>query len=64
MDTIENEQRLKSMREAQKRLTWIDNVKMKLGYDQEKAESEWSRIFDTKENIVSKPENANHSAYE
>lgn len=37
MTTDEVKQRILSAREAQKRLTWIDNVKRKLGYDQEKA---------------------------
>jgi len=36
---------LKAIREAQKRLTWIENVKRIKGWDQETAEREWARIF-------------------
>jgi hypothetical protein len=36
--------KLKAMREAQKRLAWIENVKKKLGYTQEQAESAYLKI--------------------
>lgn len=39
---------LKAIREAQKRLSWIDNVKRIKGWDQERAEAEWTRIFNSK----------------
>ncbi len=35
------------MREAQKRLAWIDNVKRIKGYTQEQAEKEWTKIFNS-----------------
>lgn len=42
--TPDRKEEVKAMREAQKRLTWIDNVKRKLGYTQEQAEKKWSEI--------------------
>lgn len=41
----DNDGKAKALRAAQKRLTWIDNVKRKLGYTQEQAEAEWAKIF-------------------
>jgi hypothetical protein len=35
----------KALREAQKRLAWIENVKRIKGYSQEEAEAVWNRIF-------------------
>lgn len=35
---------LKAAREAQKRLTWINNVKRIYNWDQETAEREWTKI--------------------
>lgn len=59
MVPIDEKQRVYAAREAQKRLSWIDNVKRKLGYDQEKAESEWLRIFDTKQSDSLQPSQDN-----
>jgi hypothetical protein len=39
------EGRTKALREAQKRNAWIDNVKRVYGWDQERAEREWAKIF-------------------
>lgn len=36
---------LAAIREAQKRLTWIENVKRLYGWDQEEAERRWEKIF-------------------
>lgn len=44
---MKSKEELLAIREAQKRLSWIENVKRVLGYDQEKAESEWSKINKT-----------------
>ncbi|HYF69133.1 MAG TPA: hypothetical protein VD884_13410 [Ohtaekwangia sp.] len=41
----EKEAKLKAMREAQKRLTWIENVKRVSNLTQEQAEAAWTRIF-------------------
>lgn len=46
-DKSEKEGRVKALREAQKRLTWIDNVKRKLNYTQEQAEAEWTKIHNS-----------------
>jgi site-specific DNA-cytosine methylase len=40
-----SKEELIAIREAQKRLTWIENVKRIKGWGQEKAESEWTKIF-------------------
>lgn len=39
-----SKEEINALREAQKRLTWIDNVKRKLGYSQEEAEKKWVEI--------------------
>jgi uncharacterized phage protein (TIGR01671 family) len=36
---------MKAIREAQKRLSWIENAKKKLHYTQEQAEADYKRIF-------------------
>lgn len=46
--TDEKKQELKCAREAQKRLTWINNVKRIYGWDQERAEAEWTKLFNPK----------------
>lgn len=46
-----SEKELKALREAQKRLAWIDNVKRRLGYTQEEAERAYTRIFIEKKAI-------------
>lgn len=43
----DKDEKLKALRIAQKRLTWIDNIKRKLGYTQEQAEKKWSEINNT-----------------
>lgn len=45
MNSIKSKEEINALREAQKRLTWIDNVKRKLGYSQEEAEKKWQEIF-------------------
>lgn len=40
-----SKEELLAMREAQKRLAWIENVKRIMNWDQETAEKEWARIF-------------------
>lgn len=41
---MKDKEEIKALREAQKRLTWIDNVKRKLNYTQEQAEKKWAEI--------------------
>jgi hypothetical protein len=38
---------LKAVREAQKRNSWIENVKRVKGYSQEEAEKAWTKIFNS-----------------
>lgn len=45
MGIYHNPEQVKALREAQKRLAWIENVKKKLGYSQEEAEKAYLRIF-------------------
>lgn len=47
-----SKEEIKAMREAQKRLTWIDNVKRKLGYSQEEAEKAWLKIHSETPNPI------------
>lgn len=48
---MKTKEELTAIRESQKRLTWIDNVKRKLGYTQEEAEKKWSEINQQKSNL-------------
>lgn len=38
---------LHAIREASKRLSWIENVKRIEGYSQEEAEAAWTKIFNS-----------------
>lgn len=42
---MKSKEELKAIREAQKRLSWIDNVKRIYNWDQERAEAEWTKVF-------------------
>ena len=42
---MKTRQELNAIREAQKRTSWIENVKRVKDYSQEEAESAWSKIF-------------------
>lgn len=44
-------EKLKAMREAQKRLAWIANARRTLGYTQEQAEAAYIRIFIEKKSV-------------
>jgi len=44
----EDKQKLNAIREAQKRLSWIENVKRIKGLDQQEAEKAWAKIFNSK----------------
>jgi hypothetical protein len=50
--TQKTKDELKAVREAQKRLSWIENVKRVNKYTQEQAEAAWTRIFGTKTETV------------
>lgn len=41
---MKTKEELNTIREAQKRLSWIDNVKRIYNWDQERAEAEWTNI--------------------
>jgi len=45
-------------REAQKRLSWIANVKRIEGLTQEQAEKKWTEIFNNNDHLKSAIENA------
>lgn len=45
MSPKKSPEELRAIREAQKRLTWIDNVKRIYNWSDEQAEAEWQRIF-------------------
>lgn len=51
MGIYHNPEQVKALREAQKRLSWIDNVMRTLGYTQEKAEQAYRRIFIEKKSV-------------
>lgn len=42
---MKTKEELNAIREAQKRNAWIENVKRVYGWDQERAEKEWAKIF-------------------
>lgn len=42
---MKDKQELNAIREAQKRNTWIENVKRIQGLDQKQAEELWTKIF-------------------
>lgn len=42
---MRDKEELKAIREVQKRLSWIENVKRIYGWGQERAEKEWTKIF-------------------
>lgn len=46
--TPEDKARIEAIRVAQKRLAWIQNVKRVFNWDQQKAEEEWTKIFNAK----------------
>lgn len=48
MDSKKSKEELTAIREAQKRLTWIENVKRIQNLSQEEAERKWTEIFMTK----------------
>lgn len=48
MGIYHNPEQIKALREAQKRLAWIDNAKRILYYTQEQAEAAWQRMENAK----------------
>lgn len=46
---MKSKEELNAIREAQKRLSWIENVKRVQGYTQGQAEQAWAKIFNQKQ---------------